>query len=122
MESMTEQQMREVLRSVLSDLERETERVRRTARGVLLPTTLGLGLVLGGSVSCAAAPPRKKDASVKVDMRVDAGADAVKGDAVKGDAVKGDAVKGDAAKGDGQASDQAELVDAPCPPYMCPDS
>ena len=121
---MTERQMRDALRSVLADLERGTLKVRRTARGVLLPTTLGVGLVLGGSVSCAAAPPRKKEASVQVDKGAGADAkasDAAKPDAAKIDAAKPDAGQDDAAKADTQVPDQPQqLVDAPCPPYMCP--
>lgn len=120
---MTEQQMRDALRSVLADLERGSVKVRRTARGVLLPTTLGLGLVLGGAVSCAAAPPRKKEASVQVDqgVGVDAKGDAAEGDAAQNDAAKTDAAQDDAAKADSKADDLPEqLVDAPCPPYMCP--
>jgi len=126
---MTERQMRDALQSVLADLERGTLKVRRTARGVLLPTTLGVGLVLGGSVSCAAAPPRKKEASVQVDKG--AGADAKASDAAKPDAAKIDAARIDAAKPDAGQDDKAkadtqvpdqpqQLVDAPCPPYMCP--
>lgn len=147
---MTEQQAREALRSVLEELNRGRAAVGTAVRGLLLPTTLGLGLALGGTASCAAAPPPKKKDAARLEasvvdqggltdqagadnqngdgpMAVDAAGDGpmavdAAGDAAVTDTAQGDTAKTDASVPDAQVTDKVPLVDVPCPPYMCPDS